>query len=511
MAEMRRFLEEESEAEKKKRDFDPNVGGGVDREKLKGSDFVFSDERTFPVVTPGDVSDAVSSWGRYKGSKSFEVFKKRLISLCKRKGQSFMDALPKEWNDEMEGDMKEAMSLDKQRVLVEKAWRSPVEIMPEPQHLGWVVEVFEDYAIIHSGEKYYRIPYKLDGDKCTFAEMAEWEEVEEQKDWVAKAEEAKRQQRTHEFREVEIAPKKNGKFEGREWEITIIGAKEAGDLVTIDGVEYVKSKNGRLYAVEALKESVPLWEGVKIYDNHLTDEEFQERQGMRSVSEEWMGSIVSPKWDEKKKRLMGIFKVVEEALAKKLKNAWDQGVLGTIGLSIDTSPIERVAVHEGHQVPVVTGFNRIFSVDVVAEPAAGGGFNRLIAANTSVREETSTMDKEELKKLISQFVTEALANSKLGSKRREALIEAALNAAIATNVSEAEVVKTLVQHLAEAAMVEDEPEPEPAKASSPQEPAKASSPPAEASSPEPNAAMEAVRKLECQIMRDKAVAAAKLP
>jgi len=53
MAEMRRFLEEESEAEKKKRDFDPNVGGGVDREKLKGSDFVFSDERTFPVVTPG--------------------------------------------------------------------------------------------------------------------------------------------------------------------------------------------------------------------------------------------------------------------------------------------------------------------------------------------------------------------------------------------------------------------------------------------------------------------------
>ena len=103
MAEMRRLLEEESEAEKKKRDFDPNVGGGVDREKLKGSDFVFSDERTFPVVTPGDVSDAVSSWGRYKGSKSFEVFKKRLIALCKRKGQGFFDALPKEWKDEMEG------------------------------------------------------------------------------------------------------------------------------------------------------------------------------------------------------------------------------------------------------------------------------------------------------------------------------------------------------------------------------------------------------------------------
>jgi hypothetical protein len=81
-----------------KRDIDPNVGGGVDRDKLKASDFVFGDERKFPVVTPGDVSDAVSSWGRYKGPKSFEQFKRRLIALCKRKGASFISALPKEWD-----------------------------------------------------------------------------------------------------------------------------------------------------------------------------------------------------------------------------------------------------------------------------------------------------------------------------------------------------------------------------------------------------------------------------
>src|SRR3972149_6683683 len=313
MAEMRRFLEEESEAEKKRRDFGPNVGGGVDREKLKDSDFVFSDERTFPVVTPGDVSDAVSSWGRYKGSKSFEVFKKRLIALCKRKGQGFFDALPKEWKDEMEGGMKEAQSLGKQLMNVEDAWRAkfilPPNVAPQPVAFDcWLVETYEDYVIAKMADKYFKVSYQMEGDGIVFAERGEWEEVEEQKDWGAKAEEAKRQQRTHEFREVEISPKKNGKFEGREWEITIIGAKEAGDLVTIDGVEDVKRKNGRLYAVEALKESVPLWEGGKIYDNHLTDEEFQERQGMGSVSEEWMGSIVSPKGGEKKKRLKGKFK-----------------------------------------------------------------------------------------------------------------------------------------------------------------------------------------------------------
>lgn len=81
---------------------DPNVGGGVDREKLKGGDFVFPDTRTFPVKTPGDVSDAVSSWGRYKGPHSFEDFKRKLIALCKRKGPSFVAALPKEWKEEKE-------------------------------------------------------------------------------------------------------------------------------------------------------------------------------------------------------------------------------------------------------------------------------------------------------------------------------------------------------------------------------------------------------------------------
>lgn len=80
-----------------KRDFDPAVGGGVDRDKLAASDFVFGDERVFPVVTPGDVADAVSSWGRYKGSKSFDTFKSKLTALAKRKGPAFAEQLPKEW------------------------------------------------------------------------------------------------------------------------------------------------------------------------------------------------------------------------------------------------------------------------------------------------------------------------------------------------------------------------------------------------------------------------------
>lgn len=80
-----------------KRDLDPAVGGGVDRDKLPATDFVFGDERAFPIVTPGDVPDAVSSWGRYEGGHSFKAFKKQLTALATRKGEAFAAKLPKEW------------------------------------------------------------------------------------------------------------------------------------------------------------------------------------------------------------------------------------------------------------------------------------------------------------------------------------------------------------------------------------------------------------------------------
>lgn len=69
------------------------------RNKLPDSDFVFPKERAFPVLDRSDVSDAVSSWGRYRGAQSFETFKSRLIALAKRK--NIDDALPNAWKDEM--------------------------------------------------------------------------------------------------------------------------------------------------------------------------------------------------------------------------------------------------------------------------------------------------------------------------------------------------------------------------------------------------------------------------
>ena len=145
-------------------------------------------------------------------------------------------------------------------------------------------------------------------------------------------------------------------FTGREWEVTIIGPATPADLLTISQKKYVRSKNGRLYLARALEKSVPIWEGVKVYDNHLTDAEFEQRQGMRSPKTEWLGIITQPWWNADAHALCGVYKVSDKDFAEKLKFAYDNGTLNHIGLSIDTFTVGGVLTHEGQQLPVVEGF-----------------------------------------------------------------------------------------------------------------------------------------------------------
>src|SRR5579875_2910037 len=75
-----------------KRDFDPDVGGGVDRDKLPDSDFA-GRNRSFPIVTPGDVSDALHSIGRAgPGNYPPKELKRRILAIARRKGFPIPDA-----------------------------------------------------------------------------------------------------------------------------------------------------------------------------------------------------------------------------------------------------------------------------------------------------------------------------------------------------------------------------------------------------------------------------------
>lgn len=60
--------------------------GGKKRSDLKDSDFLFPATRSFPIVTEQDVRDAISNFGRMKGSMSYEAFLKKLYQKAKSKG-----------------------------------------------------------------------------------------------------------------------------------------------------------------------------------------------------------------------------------------------------------------------------------------------------------------------------------------------------------------------------------------------------------------------------------------
>lgn len=68
---------------------------GQKRSDLKDSDFLFPETRSFPIVSPTDIPDAISNFGRMKGQMSYESFLAKLYKMAKRKGPEFVEALPK--------------------------------------------------------------------------------------------------------------------------------------------------------------------------------------------------------------------------------------------------------------------------------------------------------------------------------------------------------------------------------------------------------------------------------
>jgi hypothetical protein len=84
-----------------KRKMDPDVGGGVDRDKIPGEDFAGRD-RSFPIVTPADVDDAAKSIGRAGDDNySSDELKANIIRIAKRKGEAFIAQLPDAWKKEL--------------------------------------------------------------------------------------------------------------------------------------------------------------------------------------------------------------------------------------------------------------------------------------------------------------------------------------------------------------------------------------------------------------------------
>jgi len=67
---------------------------GKKRSELKDSDFLFPEDRSFPITTPQDVRDAINNFGRMKKAMTYDAFIKKLYQKAKSKGPDFVAAIP---------------------------------------------------------------------------------------------------------------------------------------------------------------------------------------------------------------------------------------------------------------------------------------------------------------------------------------------------------------------------------------------------------------------------------
>ena len=159
---------------------------------------------------------------------------------------------------------------------------------------------------------------------------------------------------------------------GRLWEVTIIKAGRAS--------------NGDLYTPEVLQRSTHLFEGCRVYDNHLTNEEFFANPNRRVG--DLLGWLSDVRWDQSSQSLRGMFHCAASWLRQLLWNLHSEssesgGFASAIipGLSVDIFvTYDKPRTVEGRVLKPVLEIAKVNSVDMVHFPGAGGSVDRMVAA-----------------------------------------------------------------------------------------------------------------------------------
>lgn len=127
--------------------------------------------------------------------------------------------------------------------------------------------------------------------------------------------------------------------------------------------------DSRYYAPEVLQRDYGIFEGVKMYADHPTDEEDKARPE-RSIKD-WVGTLSEVKCDATGV-VTGIAEIIEPWLMQKLASLRDKGMLSEMGVSINAIGSASKGIIEGKETLVIEKLVACRSVDFVTEPGAGG-------------------------------------------------------------------------------------------------------------------------------------------
>ena len=266
---------------------------------------------------------------------------------------------------------------------------------------AWLRDVYGSYIIYEQNGKYYRLPYSLLDGKVQFAsEATEVEQV-----WAeARSRQAADGDEMDDGIEILLRLDEAQDPEGAVWEVTIC---EPGP-----------TKNGWLIPDDALRAAAEagLFEGVDVnlYElpqgaTHVPDALFDIKSLLTKNKVGWIDNVKHVAG----RGLQGVLHFLDSAkwLGRNLLKAAKDGGKA-YGLSYDAPVRAKKSEHQGRPVIELIKFLAADSVDIVTRPAAGGKFQRAIAAH---RPKEVVMGKEEIWKLIQETRPDLLKGKDLES------------------------------------------------------------------------------------------------
>lgn len=195
--------------------------------------------------------------------------------------------------------------------------------------------------------------------------------------------------------------------EVREADASALFREAADGSIEVTIVRAGRSGNRNYYPDATLREAAPQFEGVRVFAKSDADHLAGKGKDVRGL----IGGIYGVRFVEGKLpdtgALVGTFKPIDpqDTVVAKMTEAVKRGMQGLLGLSIDAIARTRARKAGAEQLREAVRFTKVLSVDLIVEPGAGGGLDRLTEAAADL---SLTTPKEEAMPLWKQRMLEAI-------------------------------------------------------------------------------------------------------
>jgi len=212
-------------------------------------------------------------------------------------------------------------------------------------------------------------------------------------------------------------------------------------------IEEGLSRNGRFYPAKVLEQAKNLFEKSKVcfyewkgkHFNHLPATiEKMRPEGFPAQTAGYFDNVKFESVNvegKEVKGLTGFLHIFDHEKVKWLKEmlsqAWNKGLKQLLGLSINADGAQAIQMVDGRPLAIVQSINKVFSTDIVSDPAAGGRLLKMVESFN----ESERRGIEMFKELVELF-----------KKSRPDLLEGI----DAENMTEADAIKVFGKILAEA-------------------------------------------------------------